>query len=139
VRWVALWVVGTVMLIVGWYLAAGDATFQAQIAPTDLAVAGAVVVSMANVLWILRGRRVIGERMHRLLAPLAEISAIRARSLELQSMLPTDSAILVAGIGMEHFHRSTCPMAAGREWPPLSGADLEISDRIPCGVCRPTA
>ena len=40
-------------------------------------------------------------------------------------------------LGMQHFHRSECPIAAGRSWTPLSRPTHEAAGRTACGICQP--
>jgi hypothetical protein len=138
-RWAGLWVVGLVLLGVGWYQASGKGSFGAQVAPTDLAVAGAIVVCVANVVWILNGRRAVGRRMHALLAPIEQLTDLHLSARATAAGESNQNEVLVAGPGTRHYHRASCQLAAGRNWPALSGVDLAASDRTACGVCRPLA
>ena len=67
-RWALTTGVGGIVIAVSWYVCAGDASFTRQIGPLDAAVAGAVVSGLGNAMWLLRGRRVLGERRRALLA-----------------------------------------------------------------------
>lgn len=137
IRWLVLWVIGAIMLVVGWFLASSRATLQAQLVPVDIAIAGAILVCMANVLWLLSGRRAVGERMRQLLAPVGELAYARLLLAGQPISKAGDAERLVAGDGLHHFHRETCVMASGRNWPAFHLSDEGAADRVPCSVCLP--
>lgn len=73
-RWVLLNALAAALVIVGWYTAGGEGSFNDQFTGADLAVGGAIVSGVANAVWIMRGRRTVGERL-------------RGRMSELESVL----------------------------------------------------
>ena len=57
IRWVLGAGAGGIVIVVSWYVCAGEASFSRQIGPLDAAVAGLVFAGLGNVMWLLRGRR----------------------------------------------------------------------------------
>jgi hypothetical protein len=137
-RWSGLAAVGAVMTVTGWYLSAGEVSYRHQTGAIDLAISGCVVAAAAHVVWLMRGRRAIGERRRRVLGE--PVSAPLATSVFAQwpyeGRRPR-SAVIVGGDGLRHFHRSDCPLAADRSWPSRPVADQEAAGRTACGVCHP--
>jgi hypothetical protein len=129
-RWLGVFAIGVVMVVAGWWLAAGQGRTDRQMVPASLAVAGLIVACAAHVVWVLKGRRAVGERMARLGAAdwLAEDGAVAVT-------LPTE-LVVAAGASML-YHRPNCPMVRGREWPRSTAADQESEGRRACGVCSP--
>lgn len=134
-RWLALFVVGGGLLIAGWWMASGTGHINSQIGPATLAVGGGIVASVAHLLWVLRGRRAIGERLDSLAGTewLDHIlSAPERPETELMS-----SGALVAAEGSQLFHAQVCPLVQGRNWPMSDRAAQIAAGRRPCGVCSP--
>ena len=71
---------GGIVVAVSWYVCAGDVSFSQQIGPTDAAVAGLLLAGIGNVGWLLRGRRILGERRRALLPDVPARVARRGRS-----------------------------------------------------------
>ncbi len=148
-RWALATGVGGIVIAVSWYVCAGDASFYRQVGPLDAAVAGAVVSGLGNAMWLLRGRRRLGERRRALLGdPVLALDAgaagvvRRVSSSNLERAAPVGPAgaeaeIFVAGDGLLRFHRSDCDLAAGRSWGSATREQHEDAGRLPCGVCRP--
>ncbi len=146
-RWALATGVGGIVIAVSWYVCAGDASFTRQIGPLDAAVAGAVVSGLGNAMWLLRGRRVLGERRRALLAdPVVAVDAAAGDAVRKVSTSaspgPATSAIsepdvFVAGEGLLRFHSPDCILAAGRAWTSATREHHEDAGRLPCGVCRP--
>ena len=146
-RWALVTGLGGIVIAVSWYVCAGDASFNRQIGPLDAAVAGAVVSGLGNAVWLLRGRRALGERRRALLAdPLVAIDtgdpgAVRRVSTPAGtgtvSPVTSEAELLVAGEGLLRFHRPDCILASGRAWTSATREQHEDTGRLPCGVCRP--
>jgi hypothetical protein len=134
--------VGAVVVTVAWYICSGDASFNRQIGPLDAAVGGLVVAGLGNVMWLLRGRRALGERRRSLLTDVAKVADTPARPLVVTGSPATPSVadpttLFVAGEGLVRFHRSGCPLVAGRDWVAATRLEHEGLGRLPCGVCAP--
>lgn len=135
---------GFAAVAVAWFIASGEGTFSSQFVAADVAVAGAVVVGVGNTMWILRGRRAVGARLRTALADLeADLGPEALATRPAPSPDPAAAAtarptlVLVGADGMRYFHRDTCRMARGREWPPTSLAQHLSSGRAPCPICAP--
>jgi hypothetical protein len=141
--------VGGVVIVVAWYICSGDASFNRQIGPLDAAVGGAVLAGLGNVMWLMRGRRAIGERRRALLPDPVEAAIAPVRVGPSAGEVATgawaddggpaarDPELFVAGQGLVRFHRAECALAVGRSWEPASRQQHEDVGRLPCGVCRP--
>jgi hypothetical protein len=156
-RWVISIGVGGVVLVASWYVCAGDASFYRQIGPLDAASAGLILAGLGNVMWLLRGRRNVGERRRALLPDVAALITTEGDSGELDELgerrrvsdvapeggaataaAPTaEHVFFVAGDGLARYHRPDCTLASGRTWSGATRADHEAAGRQPCGVCRP--
>lgn len=139
-RWLGLVVIGTALIVTGWWMASGQGHLDDQVGPASLAAAGAIVTSVAHVLWILRGRRTVGERMERITnAPWIDSGGIDTGALlGGQSALPAaPRATLVAAPESQLFHRPSCPMVRGRAWLAAERTQHEMAGRRPCGLCAP--
>jgi hypothetical protein len=139
IRWISASALASVLIVVGWYVAAGQAGDSRQVVPLNLAVGGAVVGGVANLAWLLRGWHAVGERrkaLARLLltdVPGAEPEHSRSAESERASA----SVGMLVGEGSRYFHRPSCPLAAGRSWQPAPLAAHLKAGREPCGVCEP--
>lgn len=132
-RWAGLLVIGIGLWAVGWYRSGGVSQLGNQIGDVDLAVVGVTLASVSHAIWLLRGRRAIGERRRLLLGdPVTSEPQPIAKS----SDVPQAPARFVAGDNSRFFHRPGCPMAQGRSWGTEPG-EADLSTQIPCGVCRP--
>ena len=138
-RWLTASFVGGVVVAVAWYLGAGQASDAHQVGPLDLAVGGKVVVGgIANLMWLLRGWHAVGERRKALIARLpteATSGAELGRDVD-GTTRPIGLGVLV-GEGLRYFHRPSCPLTVGRNWPPATLEEHLRAGRQPCGMCRP--
>jgi hypothetical protein len=132
---------GGIIIVVSWYVCSGDANFNHQIGPLDAAVGGMVLVGLGNVMWLLRGRRAVGERRRVLLSDPVTASSGSVGTVRNVSDLSANDAdadeFFLAGKGLLYFHRPECTLAAGRTWSGATRAVHEEQGRRPCGVCRP--
>jgi hypothetical protein len=130
--------VGGIVVGVAWYICSGDASFNQQIGPLDAAVGGLIFAGGGNVMWLLRGRRALGERRRALMPdPEAAILVVVPDRQVSTAGLADPSDLLLAGDGLVRFHRATCPLASGRSWTPMTRGEHEGLGRQPCGVCKP--
>ena len=143
-RWVITVGLGGVVVVVAWYVAAGEATFGQQVGPIDAGLAGLLLSGIGNLAWLLHGRRALGERRQLLLPDVvvttADAHAPAALVATASGALGATSAeeVFLAGEGMERYHRSDCVLAAGRSgWTTATRQGHEDAGRQPCGVCRP--
>lgn len=140
-RWAITTGLGGVVIAVGWYIAAGEATFAQQVGPLDAALAGLLLSGVGNLAWLLHGRRALGERRRLLLPDVAEVTAEPVLIGPLPAPAPVTAAsedVFLAGEGMERFHRPECALAAGRTgWTTATRREHEAAGKRPCGVCQP--
>jgi hypothetical protein len=150
-RWVITVGLGGIVVVVAWYVAAGQSTFSQQVAPLDAALAGLLLSGIGNLAWLLHGRRALGERRRLLLPDVAPATtvgeALQAPVEEEPGLVAaatppagTISAgeVFLAGAGMERYHRPDCALAAGRAgWTTATRLEHEAAGRKACGVCRP--
>lgn len=125
---------GALALLVSWWGASGTALLTRQYAWTDLGIAGAVVIACGNGLWILTGRRAVGERRRRVLDAYAGLSSPDATTL---APVEQEANGLVASPGMRRYHRPGCQLVSGKA---VAAAPIDVHERHgrrPCGICQP--
>ncbi|MGP0032697.1 MAG: hypothetical protein ACLPVF_19610 [Acidimicrobiales bacterium] len=158
IRWVIAVALGGIVVAVSWYVCAGYASFYRQIGPLDAAVAGVLLSGLGNVMWLLRGRRAVGERRRALLpdaipdaigdsieaAISGPVGAVRKVSGDVGGAEPRlitekmeTGELFVSGEGLLRYHRPDCALAADRRWAGATRSEQEAAGRLPCGVCRP--
>jgi hypothetical protein len=140
-RGVLVLAAGGIIIAVSWYVCSGDASFNHQIGPLDAAVSGMLLAGLGNLMWLMRGRRVVGER-RRALLPDPEMVAIEPvgtvrKVSDLSAQSNDAKKLFLAGEGLVHFHRPECALASDRSWSGATRAEHEEHGRQPCGVCRP--
>jgi hypothetical protein len=118
--------VGAVLVLAGWFFAAGRADAGDQLVFVSLALIGALVGLAGTIGWVVRGRRLISIRRGLLLGSPPPPKAETAFAAE-----------LVAGSTGKWFHRADCLLALGRDWSPASRAEHEQAGRQSCPGCRP--
>ncbi len=143
-RWVITLGLGGIVIVVCWYIAAGQATFSQQVGPLDAAVAGLLLAGIGNLAWLIHGRRALGERRRLLLPDVAEAVAHSAQPAQTVVAEPVSAAeaaleqVFLAGEGMERYHRPGCALASGRTgWTTATRREHELAGRRRCGVCQP--
>jgi hypothetical protein len=134
--WVAATLTSAVVLIVCWYAVSGDYSFDDQKTALDLAIVAVVVTNLAGAAALISGRRAVALRRRQMLADMPTRS-LRSASPGPEALDGTAPVALIAGAGLTRYHRSTCQLAAGRDWPEASRASHELDGRTPCGACRP--
>jgi hypothetical protein len=131
-RWLVMSGVALALCVTAWYLAAGDAKVTDQVGPLNLAIVALLVATSANVSLIQAGRKATGERRRALLGDARHPATDHATGGD--AVVPV-SDVLTGTVGLRYFHRSDCPLARGRAWPPASREDHEDAGRLPCAVC----
>src|SRR5438132_1697237 len=102
-RWLTLVIVGPVVCLVAWLLAANEGVFGHQVKWAALSMGGFLVVAYADVIWLLRARWSIVQRRQRLF-PDEPVPATRSAAPDTGR-----AALVVAGDGLDHFHLPDCP------------------------------
>jgi hypothetical protein len=136
IRWLVITGAGAGACMVGWWAASGHARFDDQIAAANIAVGGLVVASCAHVGWIMRLRRVIGDRRRDLLGEPAAVVR-RAPETSAADVIRSRAEALVAGDGLRWYHRASCPLVQGRDWPTRAESEHRKAGRRPCAMCQP--
>jgi hypothetical protein len=120
--------IGGILLLVAWWGASSTPRFSSQIAWVNVGVVGLIVAGFGGAVWLLTGRRAVGERV--------------ARVIPGESLSPTfgtqasnGGVRLVAGRRMTRYHRPDCQLVAGKNVGEASLADHRAAGRRPCGVC----
>lgn len=125
-------VLGLVAIIGAWFGASGATTLARQAVWLEAAMGGFAVAGVGMCLWIMRGRRAIGERRAALvsLAPEQDDPSEPAPVRRTGDM--TAPLHLVRAEGMRRVHSPDCPLVAGKAvWP------ADLGDGDPCTVCKP--
>lgn len=125
--------IGVIAIIAAWFGASGSSSLTRQSLWLNLAVAGFAVASVGLCLWLMRGRRAVGERRVSLVA-LDPVDDERDHPPALPRRSPIDTASLelVRAPGMRRVHDPACPLVAGKRVEPAS-----LRDGAPCAVCTP--
>jgi len=126
--------VAATMLFISWWETSGTARQSDQFMWVNVGVAGTVVFGAGAAVWLLTGRRAIGERRLALLPDVAD--ALRVTPAVSGEESEPDQR-LVATSSMKHYHRAGCVLAIGKPVQVLSEAGHRGEGRHPCGVCRP--
>lgn len=124
---------GGIAIVAAWFGAGGTATPSQQSFWLQLAIVGFAVSAVGLSLWLLRGRRAVGERRVALVSldpgsepPVTEQPRRGARGVS-TSTAPLG---LVRAAGMKYVHHADCPLMAGKTVQPAS-----LGDGEPCGMC----
>jgi hypothetical protein len=129
VRIVVANAVALVLLVAGWYHAAGAGDVRTQLTWLNLSLAGLAVSAVSNGLWLLRGRQVVG------LARVAMLPDVPKRHANTSTLAPPGA--VVTSKGMTRFHRPGCPLVAGRSVRDGSATALVERGLSPCEICEP--
>lgn len=123
---------GLIAIIAAWFGASGSHSLTQQAMWLNLAVAGFAVSSVGLCLWLMRGRRAIGERRVALVSldPVEDEPA--SAPVRRPAAGSTASFDLVRAPGMRRVHDPACPLVAGK---PVERANP--GDGEPCAVCAP--
>lgn len=123
---------GLIAIIGAWFGASGASATTQQAAWLNIAVAGFAVSGVGLCLWLMRGRRAIGERR----VALVSLDPVDDEPPAVPFQRPAGDATaplgLVRAVGMRRVHELNCPLVAGKRVEPAS-----LGDGDPCSVCRP--
>lgn len=130
--------VGVVLWMVGWYQVSGSDAYAKQIGWADLAIGGFILATTSQLIWLLRGRRAVGELRRQLLrVRVPDAGSWAASPAPVVQPQIERAEIVVAGPNKSLFHRPDCPMVAGRGWTARPRRDIADPGLRPCGVCQP--
>jgi hypothetical protein len=122
---------GIIVLVIGWWRTADEASWAHQVTPVGIALSGFILAAFGAVSWLVRGRSAIVDRRAALLV-VAEPAPVTADAVGHAA-----DAAVVGHPSEGRFHRPGCVLVSGRGWSRLDRAALVAADRLPCGVCRP--
>jgi hypothetical protein len=130
---------GLVVAAVGWYGSSGTGRFERQAGWTNVAIAGTVVLAVANTVWLMAGRRAVAGRYRRIMSSVASLplAAVTEHLRTLAPESPAREGALVAMPSMRWYHRPACLCATGKTVVPATRAAHEHAGRAPCWVCHP--
>lgn len=124
--------VGFVALIVAWWGVSGTTRLSHQMMWVNVGAAGLLIVGAGNCLWLLAGRRAVGERRRLLLDRYEAVGG------ELEPPHTNGSGPKpVTVTGMRHYHRPGCQLVEGKATSAASVAAHRRARRHPCGMCNP--
>lgn len=117
---------GLIAIIIAWFRANHTSSLTDEILWLNVAVTGFAVTAIGLALWLMRGRRAIGERR---LSLVSFEPAVPGPAVRRQRVARTSSE-LVRVPGTRHVHDPDCPLVAGKQVEP---AEAGTGQR--CGVC----
>jgi hypothetical protein len=140
---------GAVGVLVSWWAVSRTARLSSQIGWMNLGAAGLMVVGATLAMWVLAGRRAIGQRQARLEAALDGVVARRrVRPVPVTKAAAGRRAAVVEATGddapperwvwargMTRYHREGCQLVQGKQVRIASLGVHERSGRRPCGMC----
>jgi hypothetical protein len=145
--------VGVVAIAVAWAQASQTVRVSEQVEWAPLGLAGVAAVSLALLGSVLVARQAVAIRLHRLTPSIAgsedwdltgtpaastgSISGSGWASVASPTPAVAGSETLVAGAHMARYHRTSCPLAAGKPVRPDTRSAHEHAGRQACGVCAP--
>ncbi|MPY81559.1 MAG: hypothetical protein GEV04_24940 [Actinophytocola sp.] len=128
-------VFGLVAIAASWFFSSGSASTGIQALWLNIGVAGAVIAGIGNCVWLLRGRRAVGQRRTELIS-LGRDRDFGSSAGTVPTPDVTDTLSMPLGVvraaGMHKIHRQDCPLLAGKRFEPV-----DLRDGEPCGVCEP--
>ena len=132
------------VIVFAWYRAAGADT--ARMGPLNFAILAMVVAGATNATWLMRSRRLVGERRRAWLVdltgsePPARVRRGVVRPVRITAQTHagpvTDEVLVIAADGATRYHRSDCPLIADR---PVMSVHRDIAasaGQTSCGMCR---
>jgi hypothetical protein len=131
-RWFGLLCVAAVTLVVAWWGVSGTSRVAGLITWVNVGVGAVVVSGLANMTWLLQGRRAVAARRRALFAdlgagpPAADVMAV-----------PDVGELRLAVPGATRHHRAGCVALAGKPVERATVAEHERRGRRPCGLCDP--
>lgn len=124
---------GVIAVLSAWWGTSGTSSLSTQYAWVNLGVIGVVVLGTGCCIWLMIGRRALGERERLLLSAIGASQLVR---------VPTPIRVaatrsFVAGTGMTRYHHPDCHLVAGKTVLSSSVAAHGRAGRRPCGMCQP--
>jgi hypothetical protein len=130
---------GLVVTAVGWYGSSGTGRFDRQAVWVNVAIAGTVILAIANTVWLMAGRRAVAGRYRTIMSSVASLplAGVTEHRRKVTPDSPAGEGTLVATPSMRWYHRPGCLCATGKTVAPATRAAHEQAGRQPCWVCHP--
>jgi hypothetical protein len=125
---------GLLLVFLAWLETSGAVHLRSQVRWTNVGVAGVIVLGAGNLLWLLRGRRAIGE-LRAFVLPRVVVETPTSATPPM--LAPRVAPALVSGSSMTRFHRADCVLVVGKDVVAASESTHRRRGRTPCGVCQP--
>lgn len=125
-------VVALTLLLIGWFGAAGQVHFADQILFVNLGGAGLILAGLANLVWLLAGRRAVFERLVTLERRGLSSGGLDQRVGSNLAEADTRQVIVADAPTVTRIHIPSCPLIVGK---PVT----EVEDGghfVPCEVCH---
>jgi hypothetical protein len=138
--------VGLVAIAVAWTRASDTVTVSSQVDWAPVGLAGVVAVALGLLGSILVARQAVALRLAPFIADLSPSTVAGATAGTMATaagpvagapVTGAGSEPLVAGLNMARYHRTSCPLTAGKAVSPESRRGHEQAGRRACGVCAP--
>jgi hypothetical protein len=129
--WLALQVGAIAACAIACALAADKIVYRDQLNLANISLVGILVSILAHGFVLARARRRIARRRLDLLG-----AGLRRRSAVTGAVAEPALAV-VGGEGSALYHRPTCDLAVGKDWPPVGVGQMSQQSRTPCPVCVP--
>lgn len=136
-RLAPLVIVGAVVLAVSWYGCSGETTWRVQVRWFGLGVLACAVNALGCLVWLGAGVRSLRRERAWTTAELRRRDLRPVRPAADAAVAATRSEALVTGARMRRYHRSDCPLMAGKEAQVLSAEAAAARGLPACGVCAP--
>jgi len=136
VRLVVLSLLAITGIGIAWYQTSGTGRLSEQLSWLNLSIASLVVASLANLMWIMNGRRSVGLRRQELLDRWdIEDERVTTGRFAVEPEPPVAaprSGVLVRADGMAYAHDPSCPLVIGKETTVVTEASPPL-----CVICHP--
>lgn len=130
--------IGGAALLVGWWGVSGEPRVTQQTPWLNVSIGGLVIAGVGNAVWLVTGRRAVGERRRRLLPDVADVLSSDTTDplwTSADGVADKRTSPLVAIPGMTRYHLASCELVAGKQTRGLKQGRRPAL--APCGVCRP--
>jgi len=123
---------GLALVAASWWGTSGTVVVHDELPWLQVGIVGLVVLGTGNGVWLLAGRRAVGQR-RRLLVADVDVDSLPRPGVAVTAEHP----LPVAATGMRRFHRPECPLALGKPVVAATPDEHLEAGRAPCGICRP--
>ncbi len=131
-----------VALLIAWFGTSGTALPARGAGYVVVGIGGLIVLGLTNAMWLLAGRRAIGERRAEVLTgieallPNQLLVAPSTPEIKLEAPVAGVHDLFVAVPGATRFHLPNCQLALGKQVECATAEEHTASGRLPCGVCQ---